>query len=79
MYFIDHVFVKLHTPGLFFQETKYIEVKATTTKVSVTTETPFESPWITKLEGVQLEVDDVYEVIGEGVRRQWGRISIFLF
>ena len=65
MYFIDHVFIKLHTPGLFFQETKYIEVKATTTKVSVTTETPFESPWITKLEGVQLEVDDVYEVIDE--------------
>mgnify|MGYP001181985101 FL=1 len=66
MYFRNKVYVKLHTPGLFFKEMKYISVDGNIVGVPNPTQSPFETTTYTyNFEGVSIEADMSYEVITE--------------
>ena len=66
MYFRNKVYVKLHTPGLFFKEMKYISVDGTIVGVPNPTQSPFATTTYSyNFEGVSIESDLSYEVITE--------------
>ena len=66
MYFRNKVYVKLHTPGLFFKEMKYISVDGNIVGVPNPTEGPFDTTTYTyHFEGVSIKADLSYEVITE--------------